>query len=328
MSIFSKFEKAFHKVTEPLGITDGLTSDLRDYVTGETQAKISTAYQQILNEKQFEYNYALQQMAQAFNAEQAQTSREWQEGLSNTAYQRARADLEKANLNALLVTPQGASTPSGATATSPGASVGGSSVSAQGHVGEAVGAVSSLMSGIGAAMTLKSKVQQAQADVQKTVADTKLSEAQTANQAAQTELAMEKSSFLKPASNFVSMITNKAPSIGAKIGDWLGGLVGSNTDVPTSNLGGIARLAGIDTSAKGASKLEKAVKSVADMLQGAPAKNAAGSKSSDPEKEWDEKADDDWNELIRYGTKNIKRNFRETYGRRHPQDRGSYIHTR
>lgn len=56
--------------------------------------------------------------ANAFNAEQAQITRDWQEKLSNTAYQRAMADMAKAGLNPILAgTLGGASTPGGATAT-------------------------------------------------------------------------------------------------------------------------------------------------------------------------------------------------------------------
>lgn len=53
--------------------------------------------------------------AQNFSAAEAEKNREYQTEMSNTAYQRATADMEKAGINPLLAFQQGgASTPSGA----------------------------------------------------------------------------------------------------------------------------------------------------------------------------------------------------------------------
>lgn len=63
--------------------------------------------------------YGMQKDQQAFNAEQAQINRDFEERMSNTAYQRQVADMEAAGLNpAAIGLSGGASTPSGSSASS------------------------------------------------------------------------------------------------------------------------------------------------------------------------------------------------------------------
>lgn len=67
-----------------------------------------------------------QRRSQEFNSAEAQKTRDWQEQMSNTAYQRAVSDMKAAGLNPALMYGNGGaeSTPSGATASSGGGGVG------------------------------------------------------------------------------------------------------------------------------------------------------------------------------------------------------------
>lgn len=79
------------------------------------------------------YNHIENSVAMNFNSTEAMKDREWQEHMSNTAYQRAVADMKEAGLNPILAFQNGgASTPGGSAGTISGASIGAPSSSALG----------------------------------------------------------------------------------------------------------------------------------------------------------------------------------------------------
>lgn len=79
------------------------------------------------------YNHIENNAAMSYNSAEALANRNWQERMSNTAYQRAVEDMRKAGINPILAYANGgASTPGGSGATITGASMGMPSASALG----------------------------------------------------------------------------------------------------------------------------------------------------------------------------------------------------
>lgn len=116
------FSGAMETVTDPLRILGG--SGLGGYISGTSAAHTQYKYQKKLMAKQAAYNQALQDDSQEFNSAEAQKTRDYETEMSNSAYQRQKADLLAAGYNPLLaINSGGASTPTVGAATSAASSV-------------------------------------------------------------------------------------------------------------------------------------------------------------------------------------------------------------
>lgn len=90
----------------------------------------SAAYNDAAWERAAAWNEAMLQKQMDFNHAEAKLNRDWQEKMSNTSYQRAIADMQKAGINPILASGgMGAAVGSGSSASVGGTSMGQSSMS-------------------------------------------------------------------------------------------------------------------------------------------------------------------------------------------------------
>lgn len=124
----SEFPESSFSMPELSSASDTSSADdFMSYLSGLlTSVGDENRLNRIFNDEQArlnrEYNSLEAEKSRVFNSQEAEKARKWSEDMSNTSFQRAVLDLQKAGLNPILAYQQGASTPSPSSASSSSAS--------------------------------------------------------------------------------------------------------------------------------------------------------------------------------------------------------------